>query len=78
MQINYYILNNLILKNIDITYTIIILTPRINISSQNINDKYIKILKKKFNIYDNDKIKRIRTFSNTSYNLISCCCIQYL
>ena len=43
----YYILNNLILKNNDITYTIIILTPRINISSQNINDKYIKILKKK-------------------------------
>jgi superfamily II DNA or RNA helicase len=76
----YYILNNLILKNIDIPYTIIILTPRINISSQNINDKYIKILKKKINIYDNDKIKRIRTFSNTSYNLISCCIqsFQYL
>jgi superfamily II DNA or RNA helicase len=69
----YYILNYIILNNKDNYYTIIIFTPRINISSQNINDKYIKILKKQFNIYDNKKIRRIRTFNNNSYNLISCC-----
>jgi hypothetical protein len=39
----YYILNNLILKNKDIYYTIIIFTPRINISTQNINDKYMVV-----------------------------------
>lgn len=73
----YYILNNIILKNPDIYYTIFIFTPRINISVQNINDKYIKILKKKFNIYDNNKIKRIRKFNNSSYNIISCCIQSY-
>lgn len=69
----YYILNNLILKNKDIYYTIIIFTPRINISTQNINDKYIKILKKSFNIYNNKTIRKIKTFNNNSYNIISCC-----
>ena len=69
----YYILNNIILKNIDVFYTIIIFTPRINISSQNINDKYIKILKKPFNIYDKNKIKRTKIFDKNSYNIISCC-----
>lgn len=69
----YYILNNLILNNKDIYYTIIIFTPRINISSQNINDKYIKILKKSFNIYNNKTIRKIKTFNNNSYNIISCC-----
>ena len=75
----YYILNKIIEKNKDINnyYTIIILTPRINISSQNINDKYIKIFKKKFNIYDNNKIRRIRTFNKNSYNIISCCIQSY-
>lgn len=69
----YYILNYIILKNKDIYYTIIIFTPRINISTQNINDKYIKIFKKKFNIYDNKKIRTIKKFNNNSYNIISCC-----
>ena len=69
----YYILNNIILNNKDIYYTIIIFTPRINISTQNINDKYIKIFKKKFNIYDNKKIRTIKKFNNNSYNIISCC-----
>lgn len=69
----YYILNNVILKNKDTYYTIIIFTPRINISSQNINDKYIKILKKSFNIYNNKTIRKIKTFNNNSYNIISCC-----
>jgi superfamily II DNA or RNA helicase len=71
----YYILNNIILHNKDIYYTIIIFTPRINISNQNINDKYIKILKKSFNIYNNKKIRNIKNFNNNSYNII-CCCIQ--
>jgi len=70
----YYILNNIILKNIDIYYTIIIFTPRINISVQNINDKYRNILKKKFNVYDNISIKKqLKTFNNSAYNIISCC-----
>jgi len=73
----YYILNKIIEKNKDNYYTIIIFTPRINISSQNINDKYIKIFKKKFNIYDNNKIRRIRTFNKNSYNIISCCIQSY-
>ena len=68
----YYILNS-ILFDIDIFYTIIIFTPRINISEQNISDKYIKIFKNKFNIYNNKKIRNIKTFNNNSYNIISCC-----
>ena len=76
----YYILNNIILKNIDVNYTIIILTPRINISSQNINKKYINIIKKKINIYNKTQIKNIKTFNNSSTNIISCCIqsFQYL
>ena len=73
----YNILNNIILKNKDNYYTIIIFTPRINISTQNINHKYINIFKNKFNIYDNNKIKRIKTFNNNSYNIISCCIQSY-
>ena len=69
----YYILNSILLINTDIFYTIIIFTPRINISEQNINDKYIKIFKNKFNIYNNKKIRNIKTFNNNSYNIISCC-----
>ena len=69
----YYILNTILLNNIDIFYTIIIFTPRINISEQNINYKYIKILKNKFNIYNNKNIRNIKTFNNNSYNIISCC-----
>ena len=69
----YFILNSILLNKIDIFYTIIIFTPRINISEQNISDKYIKILKKKFNIYNNKKIRNIKTFNNNSYNIISCC-----
>ncbi len=76
----YYILNNLILKNNNIKYTIIIFTPRINISSQNINNKYInifKIPKTKIKIYDNNQIKRIRNFNKEIYNIISCCIQSY-
>jgi superfamily II DNA or RNA helicase len=69
----YYILNSILLINTDIFYTIIIFTPRINISEQNINDKYIKILNNKFNIYNNKKIRNIKTFNNNSNNIISCC-----
>ena len=69
----YYILNSILLYKIDIFYTIIIFTPRINISEQNISDKYIKIFKNKFNIYNNKKIRNIKTFNNNSYNIISCC-----
>jgi superfamily II DNA or RNA helicase len=69
----YYILNSILLINTDIFYTIIIFTPRINISEQNINDKYIKIFKNKFNIYNNKKIRNIKTINNNSYNIISCC-----
>ena len=71
----YYILNSILLNKIDIFYTIIIFTPRINISEQNISDKYIKIFnnKNKFNIYNNKKIRNIKTFNNNSYNIISCC-----
>jgi superfamily II DNA or RNA helicase len=69
----YYILNSILFDNIDIFYTIIIFTPRINISEQNISDKYIKIFKNKFNIYNNKKIRNIKTFNNNSYNIISCC-----
>jgi superfamily II DNA or RNA helicase len=69
----YYILNSILLINTDIFYTIIIFTPRINISEQNINDKYIKILNNKFNIYNNKKIRNIKNFNNNSNNIISCC-----
>ena len=69
----YYILNSILFDNIDIFYTIIIFTPRINISEQNISDKYIKIFKNKFNIYNNKKIRNIKSFNNNSYNIISCC-----
>jgi len=68
----YYILNS-ILQNNNIFYTIIIFTPRINISEQNINDKYIKIFKNKFNIYNNKNIRKIKKFNNNSHNIISCC-----
>jgi len=70
----YYTLNNIILKNIHPYYTIIIFTPRINISSQNIEYKYLKIFKKKFNVYYNKKIK---SFNKSSYNIISCCIQSY-
>ena len=69
----YFILNSILFDKIDIFYTIIIFTPRINISEQNISDKYIKIFKNKFNIYNNKKIRNIKTFNNNSYNIISCC-----
>ena len=71
----YYTLNNIILKNIHPYYTIIIFTPRINISSQNIDKKYLTILKKKFNVYYYNKI--IKTFNKSSYNIISCCIQSY-
>jgi hypothetical protein len=69
----YYILNKLIKINKDNYYTIIIFSPRINISSQNINDKYINIFKTSFNIYNKNQIKSLKTFDNNSYNIISCC-----
>ena len=73
--IAYYLFNNIINKNKDIPFTIIILTPRINISSQNILNKYINIIKnsKKINIY----YKYITSFDNTSYNIISLCIQSY-
>jgi superfamily II DNA or RNA helicase len=70
----YYTLNNIILKNIHPYYTIIIFTPRINISAQNIDKKYLTILKKKFNVYYK---KNIKTFNKSSYNIISCCIQSY-
>ena len=78
----YYILNNIIIKNYknDVYFTIIIFTPRINICLQNIYNKYIdifKIPKTKLNVYDNKKIRRIRSFDKNSFNIISCCLQSY-
>jgi len=56
----------------DIKSTLIILTPRINICSQNIKGKYLKLLSNNYNIYNKDNLDKI----NKDNNNIICCCIN--
>jgi hypothetical protein len=64
--ISYTILNELL------SSTIIILTPRINICCQNINDKYLNLLSNTYKIYDKNNLNKI----NKDENNIICCCIN--
>ncbi len=64
--VSYTIFNELCLS------TIIILTPRINICGQNINDKYLKLLSNTYKIYDKNNLNKI----NKDENNIICCCIN--
>jgi len=70
--ITYSIINKLYQKGL--IKTIIILTPRINICEQNINDKYLKILDNalSFKIYNKNNLNYI----NNNDNNIICCCIN--
>jgi superfamily II DNA or RNA helicase len=64
--ISYTILNELL------SSTIIILTPRINICCQNINDKYLNLLSNTYKIYHKNNLNKI----NKDENNIICCCIN--
>lgn len=68
--ISFKILNEIVENN----STIIILTPRINICNQNLQNKYLKLLDYSYKIYDKNNLKNIRKDDN---NLICCCINSY-
>ena len=69
-RISFEILNEIAKNN----STIIILTPRINICEQNIQNKYLKLLSNFYKIYDKTNINEIGKDAN---NLICCCINSY-